>query len=120
MIFFDNLYILLVPDFLPRFRIKRLPQRHVHLHRAGGRGLCQVDGLVHEARRVPLGIGVRGIDRKLERALGVRAVQVALADGLPVELVNPFGRAVGGENYQRNLLEKSFGHGRRVVQAGGS
>lgn len=40
------------------------------------------------------------------------AVNVLLANGLAIPLIDPLGGAVGSKNQQRNLLKKGFGNSR--------
>jgi hypothetical protein len=46
------------------------------------------------------------------------AVNVVLPDGLIFQLIDPVGRTIGSEHYQRNVAVKSFGHGRCIIECG--
>ena len=68
---------------------------------------------------MPAGVGVAVVQRENPRKTHVGPIQPILMDGLVVLLVDPFGRTVGGEHQQGNLLVESFDHRRaKIVSCG--
>jgi hypothetical protein len=107
-------------DDRPRRRIKGFSQGDIDLNRAGDRPAGGVDRFRDNALKVPLSVRVSIINRELEAGPYVDPVEIGLADRLAILLINPLRGAICGEDEEWNLLVEGFGHGRRIIQAGGA